>query len=255
MKRLSLLVIGLALLWPGVVLAEDEDPNAGSVDVETPAEALQRATPLPEGVIPTQPDAMHFDGGVLVVERPDSDLYESLPVGSAADFRRRGYEVVRADKVEMVVDGDGTIYRDRNYQGIIPGIRDAFDKEKMERLSRRNHVGWVGFQPMAAISRIFWQLTAPDPQFEVNRIDDYTLEVFFPKARFHTSNLARRLWTNAFGGPVKSIDGQRARRGVRYIVKLKEPTAAYLYRFEAPFLYLDFERANDAPVTSGGATP
>lgn len=236
---LGLAVLGAGMVAPSSASAQDEE---GSADVETPGQALEKAAPPPPPP-PLTPGQPAFEGSVLMVERPSDDLYEALPTGSDNEFRQRGYEVVRPDRVEVIVDRDGKIYEDRKYQGIIPGIRNAFDDRRQQRRASKHYVTWVGFQPMAAVSRVFWQLTHAGPRFEVNKVDATTLEVVFPGARMPRLNAFRALETQFYGGPVASIDGKRVRGGVKFLIKLKEP-ANYLYRFEAPFLYVDFERSN-----------
>ena len=236
---LALAAAGLVVLLGPAALADDEG------DAETPAEALRKASSGSQGATSggqdcVASDATSFLGGKLVIASPDADIYEPMPMGSKSDFERKGYEVVVDNKIEVIIDREGKIYADRNYQGIIPGIRNAFDARRLERLAKKVQVLWVGFQPMAAVSRVFWQLTDPAPVFEVNRIDAQTVEVFFPNARIPEVNTGRPLVTSFFGGPVDVIDGARVRGGARFTIKLKH-AANYLYRFEAPFLYVDFE--------------
>ena len=235
---LFLVVLMSMLLLIHGAFAEESEPRTS--DVETPGQALKKSQ-RPNADRTRDATQMRFEGGVLVVTMPVNDLDESLPIASTTEFEEKGYEVVRSDEVEVLVDSVGKIYQDRNYQGIIPGIRERFDERKKPTSSKRISVLWVGFQPMAGVSRVFWQLSENSPLYEGNRVDELTLEVFFPGARMKDASVGRPLLTTSFGGPVDSIDGASVRGGTRFIVKLKQ-AANYLYRYEAPFLYLDFER-------------
>ncbi len=208
---------------------------------ETPGEALKKSAPKEAPAPDKRPRLFSLTTGGFDVTTPEDDLAEPVPSGTRSDFERRGYEVIEEGKVEIIVDQAGQIYIDRIYQGIIPGIRNALRAGQLDRLKNRDLVLWVGFQPMAALSRLFWLVTDPAPTFEVTRLSDRRLEVFFPGARVVHQNTVRPLFTEHFGGPIHHVKGRRVRGGVRYIIELKRP-ANYLYRFEAPFLYLDFER-------------
>jgi hypothetical protein len=206
---------------------------------ETPGEALGKVQTKKETT--ARPRLINAAGGLFEVSNPNDDLSEPIPSGTRSDFERRGYEIVEEGKVEIIVDQTGQIYVDRIYQGVIPGIRNSLSPGELERLQNRDIVLWVGFQPMAALSRLFWLLTDPAPRFEVTRLSDTRLEIFFPGSRVLHTNTVRPLLVEHFGGPIQQVVGKRVRGGVRYVVDLKRP-ANYLYRFEAPFLYLDFER-------------
>jgi hypothetical protein len=232
MKRLKYgALLGLAMVVAPVALAADE-PKSG----ETPAEALQKVQDATRKPVTLG----GFDGGLFEVDSPEDDLVEPVPIGTREDFERRGYEVVEDGKVEMVVDPSGQIYVDRRYQGVIPGIRSSVDPRRDARSTSKDIVLWSGFQPMTAVSRVFWVMSNTSPRFEVTRLGPTQIEVFFPGARVLHRNEIRPMYTQHFPTPVELIDGYRVRGGVRYIIKLKRP-ANYLYRFEAPFLYLDFE--------------
>lgn len=234
MKRIGLALVALAL---GTMPAPTRAATPQRTSVETPGEASSKAGPAAgdDGM-------MSFGGGVWLVDEPSDDLAEPLPLASKREFEQRGYEVVQTgDKVQAVVDKQGKIYNKRPYHGIIPGRRDVFLPGRWARLAKRDYVTWVGVQPMASITRVFWQLTDPAPRFEVTKVDDRTLQVFFPGGRVPTRNNRRALRMAKFGGPVASVVTKRARGGALYVVHLKA-AANHLYRFEAPFLYLDFER-------------
>ncbi len=180
--------------------------------------------------------ATTFGGGVIVKER--------LPTGDVKNFKAAGYEVISDGKggEVIVVDAAGKIYKDRNYHGIIPGIRDAFDLERFAKMNERHRVSWVGFQPMATTSRVFWQLTHAAPRYEVTKIDNQTVEVVFPGGRIGKRNNRRYLYTDKFVGPVHWIRGKNVRKkGATYQISLRAD-AKHAHRFAAPFLFLDLQQ-------------
>ncbi|MGM0574184.1 MAG: hypothetical protein ACQEXJ_00425 [Myxococcota bacterium] len=236
MKRgLAWLVVAVAAVALGVPAAWAQEGEGGGGS-ETPAEALEKAKQ--REAAERAPGLGGFAGGVYRVSAPEDDLVEPVPVGTEEEFEDSGYEVRREGEIKIIVDEAGQIYVDRTYHGVIPGIRNSL--WDLDRLANQDLVLWTGFQPMAAVSRVYWLLSDPAPRFEVTRLGDKRLEVFFPGARVLARNTVRAMITEHFATPIRSIEGKRLRRGVRYIIKLKHPTN-YLYRFEAPFLYLDFE--------------
>ncbi len=223
---------------PTTVVAEDgEGPKVSeSRDAETPAEALIKAAPVkaPSGRF------LNFVEGANQSSRPTDDLYEPLPTGTAADFVRRGYEIFHEDRVEYFVDQEGKIYEDRPYQGVVPGRRLNADGSSTLEPRDVNTVTWVGFQPMAAMSRVFWQMTNQEPSFEVRRIEPTRIEVTLHDTNAANQNALREMVMELFTGPIRSVRGVRTGSGLKYIIHLKN-SAHYLYRYEAPYLLLDFE--------------
>jgi hypothetical protein len=220
------------------VEAEDGEglPVSESRDAETPGEALTKApTTKPAG----RP-MLNFAAGVGQALRPTDDLYEPLPTGTAAEFMSRGYEIVHKDRVEFFVDREGQIYKDRTYNGVIPGRRLNADGSKTLKARSKNTVTWVGYQPMAAMSRLFWQMTNPEPSFEVRRIQPTRIEVTLHDTAAANQNAIREMVMELFTGPIRSVRGFRTADGLKYVIRLKN-SAHYLYRYEAPYLYLDFE--------------
>lgn len=174
------------------------------------------------------------------------DLNDSLDE-KPGDLMREGskarpYEFVGEDgRVEIIVDKAGTLYKDRKYKGVIPRIRATTNPRRFARNRGKAMITWVGFQPKAAISRIFWVLTDPSPRFHVDRIDATTVDVTFPKTKIQNGNTIRGMDMQRFGGPIAYVWGKKTKKGIRYRIKLKRP-ANYLFRHEAPYLYVDFER-------------
>ncbi len=233
LQLLLALAVAVAIVTPAA-LADEE-----STSVESPAEALKKAQPTRKASSRLRFD--DFSSGEYQTTSPEDELSEPVPVGTRTDFERRGWAIVTEDKVEILVDDAGQIYMDRLYQGVIPGLRNELRVGEINRLRKRDIVMWVGFQPMAALQRFYWLLSDPAARFEVIRLSDRRLEVFFPGVSIQHQNTLRPLVTQHFAGPVARVDGKRVRGGVRYIIELKQETN-YLYRWEPPFLYLDFEK-------------
>ena len=220
--------MGLSL----TLLPTSAEAQRRRTSVDTPAQALKRAQEAARG------------------ERRDfwlvRDLGDSLDEKPGSLLRGRGkvlpYEFVNErGRVEIVVDAKRLLYRDRKYKGIIPGIRNTLNPRRFLRRKNKHYITWVGFQPMAAISRLFWKVTDSNAVFHVNKIDPYTVEIRFPRGKIASRNTIRPLITRHFGGPIDRVLGKKTKRGVRYLVKLKRP-ANYLFRFVPPFVYVDFER-------------
>ena len=203
-----------------------------STSVDTPGQSHRRASD----------DARTGRTSFWVVRELNDSLDEKT-----SDFMRPGgkvlpYEFIGEDgRVEIIVDKEGVLYKDRKYQGVIPGIRPTVDPRRFARNRGKAAISWVGFQPKAAISRVFWVHSADSPRFHVDRINATTVDVIFPKARAQTNTTLRSMDARYFGGPVASITGKRVAGGLRYRIKLKRP-ANYLFRHEAPYLFVDFER-------------
>ncbi len=209
---------------------------------EHPAEALEKGGGGDKGARPSSILNLGIGGGASLfrVTQPEDDLYEPVPEATRQEFEQRGYAVVTEGKIDMIVDQQGQIYTDRNYHGIVPGLRNELFPGDLKKNQNKDLILWAGFQPLAAVSRVFWLLTDPAPRFEVTKLDDRQIEVFFPGADITHRNTTREMFTAFFTGPVQTIIGSRARGGIRYIIKLKRE-ANYLYRFESPFLFVDFE--------------
>ena len=229
--------MGISIL---LMLAPSAAAEEGGTD--TPEQSLRKSEASAKAS-KTASGFEDFAAGILRVSRPADDLDEPLPTGTQTDFERRGYIVVKDNRVEILVDRAGQIYKDRVYQGIIPGLRNSLEAGELAKLAGKDIVLWAGFQAMAPLQRIFFLLTDPTPRFEVTKTGPRTLEVFFPGFKIPNRNTVRPLETQYFQGPVARVLGKREAKGIRYTVHLKRSTN-YLYRWDPPFLFLDFERAN-----------
>ena len=233
-RDLKLLAAIACLAFVVVLLTEISVSRAqsDSTSVDTPAQSRVKAE-----------EAARTGRTSFWVVRDLNDSLDEKP----SDLMREGskarpYEFVGENgRVEIIVDKAGTLYKDRKYKGVIPGIRATTNPKKFARNRGKALITWVGFQPKAAISRIFWVLTDPSPRFHVDRIDATTVDVTFPKTKVKTGNTIRGMDMQRFGGPVAYVVGKKVKKGIRYRIKLKRP-ANYLFRHEAPYLYVDFER-------------
>lgn len=230
---------GISILLMLVIapFASAEEEGGDASDATIPQSEKAPAVPAP-------PAFEDFAAGLLRVATPADDLSESLPVGTQTDFERRGYIVVKDNRVEILVDRAGQIYKDRIYQGIIPGIRHTLHAGQIDKLAGEDIVLWAGFQAMAPMQRLFFLLNDPTPRFEVTKTGPLTLEVYFPGFKAANGNAVRPLETQYFRGPVARVLGKRELKGVRYTIHLKRHTN-YLYRWDPPFLFLEFERQVD----------
>ena len=102
----------------------------------------------------------------------------------------------------------------------------------------------VGGARSRACSDMICDCADPTPRFEVTKTGPRTIEIFFPRFKVTSRNTIRALETVHFRGPVARVLGKRSSKGIRYTVHLKRNTN-YLYRWDAPFLYIDFERQLD----------
>jgi hypothetical protein len=224
-----------------LALAPAASAEEGGTD--TPEQSLRKSEVHAESKRATTGFA-DFAAGILRVTTPADDLDEPLPTGTKTDFERRGYIVVSDNRVEILVDRAGQIYKDRIYQGIIPGLRNTLRAGELDELQGEDIVLWAGFQAMEPLQRLFFLLTDPTPRFEVTKKGPTTLEIYFPGFKVPNRNMVRALETQFFRGPVARVTGKREQKGIRYTVQLKR-NANYLYRWESPFLFIDFERMND----------
>ena len=231
-KSTSRIAWAAALVMPLAFIPLSSQAQSTSTSVDTPAQARQKAE-----------EAARTGRTSFWVVRDLNDSLDEKP----SDLMRGGskvrpYEFVgETGRVEIIVDKEGTLYKDRKYKGVIPGLRATTNPRRFARQRGKAIISWVGFQPKAAISRIFWVLTDPSPQFHVDRIDAMTVDVTFPNAKVTASNTIRGMEMQQFGGPIAYVVGKRLRKGIRYRIRLKRP-ANYLFRHEAPYLYVDFER-------------
>ena len=163
---------------------------------------------------------------------PEDDLQEAPPKANRVQSTY-GYVVVSDSSVEILVDRKGQIYKDRVYQGIIPGMRNELYEGQLDSLASRDLVLWVGFQSMAALQRLFFLISDPNPSFEVTRLSERKIEVFFPNFDVPNRNTVRGLWTEHFNGPVHRVLGKKEKQGIRYVIELKTDVVKDITRWRA----------------------
>lgn len=218
---------------------------ATSASAQAPSEAASQAGPDAQERARNQQATdlflQSFASGKLATVTPEDDLREAPPKPNRVQSTY-GYVVVSDSSVEILVDRKGQIYKDRVYQGIIPGMRNELYEGQLDSLASQDLVLWVGFQSMAALQRLFFLISDPNPSFEVTRLSERKIEVYFPNFDVPNRNTVRGLWTEHFNGPVNRVLGKKEKQGIRYVVELKTD-ARLLYRWEPPFLFVDFERS------------
>ena len=121
-----------------LALAPAASAEEGGTD--TPEQSLRKSEVHAESKRATTGFA-DFAAGILRVTTPADDLDEPLPTGTKTDFERRGYIVVSDNRVEILVDRAGQIYKDRIYQGIIPGLRNTLRAGELDELQGMCHEG------------------------------------------------------------------------------------------------------------------
>ena len=71
-------------------------------------------------------------------------------------------------------------------------------------------------------------------------MDPTRIEVTLHDTNAANENALREMVMELFTGPIRSVRGVRTGGALKYIIRLKN-SAHYLYRYEAPYLLLDFE--------------
>ena len=101
-------------------------------------------------------------------------------------------------------------------------------------------IRWVGYQPKAAFSRVFWLLGRPHQPVQVDRINALQVVIRFPRTSVEHAQLLRPLEMQSMRGPIARVAATLTKTDVTFTVYLKRPTQ-HLYRFEGPYLMVDFE--------------
>lgn len=141
---------------------------------------------------------------------------------------------------------------DELYRGVIPGTRDEVAhmrraREDGARTERPNPLTWIGFQPEADRTRVFFQSPRP-MQYSIQRETD-GLVVVFENARIPDRNFSRFIDASYFGRTVSRIEAaQGSGQTVRVKLQLRESVEPTV-RVEGEYLFLEFphqERAASA---------
>jgi len=101
-------------------------------------------------------------------------------------------------------------------------------------------IRWVGYQPKAAFSRVFWLLSSINQPVQVDRENALKVVIRFPRTSVTNEQLLRPLETRQSKGPIARVSATVSKDDVAYEIHLKRP-AQHLYRFEGPYLIVDFE--------------
>ena len=101
-------------------------------------------------------------------------------------------------------------------------------------------IKWVGYQPKGAFSRVFWLLSNIHQPVQVDRENALKVVVRFPRTSVASNQLLRPLEMKEMKGPIARVSATLSPTDVTYEIHLKRP-AQHLYRFEGPYLMVDFE--------------
>lgn len=179
--------------------------------------------------------ALFFSTGLSAREEPGTDR---LP---------EGVRLGEGDILEVYVDLKGQIYKRRRYQGVVPRFNDlpAFSgpmRDQMNQQGAKPRVLWVGFQQLAAASRIFVK-TDRVAVYTLYKPDAKHIVLEFPEATVPIKNTQRELLTEHFNTPVKQVRilEQKNKGRVKVVVDLKE-SVGYIYRQDGSYVYIDIER-------------
>lgn len=128
------------------------------------------------------------------------------------------------------------------YKGVPAPIRE--NPPIIEPNERQANLGqsiqWVGYQPKAAFSRVFWLLSHIGQPVQVDRLSALKVVIRFPRTSVANDQLLRPLETQQFNGVIARVSATVSKEAIAYTIHLKRP-AQHLYRFEGPYLIVDFE--------------
>jgi hypothetical protein len=173
----------------------------------------------------------------LILSVASAGIAQTIRTGPAKKKRK----VIRdGEYVEVYVDEQGKIYRERRYKGVIPKIRDHLGKKAPPRNTRFTHITWVGFQQRQLFSRVFVQ-TNRLTHFTLHKPDPLHIVVTFDNARVPRRNDRRIINTSAFRSVVKKIQATRRGKQTRVTITLRK-RAGYLYKQEGNYVFIDVER-------------
>ncbi|MBM4387231.1 MAG: hypothetical protein FJ088_05795 [Deltaproteobacteria bacterium] len=176
---------------------------------------------------------------ILAAQETNQEKKEGTEVKGAIIIPEKGTE----KELVKIVDDSGTIYLERGYKGIVPGIRnDSAIKEK-EEFRKENSIEWIGFQPMKTFSRVFIKING-SPKYVIHKENPSLIIIEFTDAVIPMSNEKRDIITSAFPTSVEKITvketEEKKEKKILFNIYLKKP-AGYLYREEGGYLFVDVE--------------
>jgi hypothetical protein len=156
------------------------------------------------------------------------------------------YSIYQGGIQEVVIDEAGNIYKQRVYQGMVPGRKDVLPQAPSKG---KIVVTRIGFEQMELFSRVFVATSVPvTPWIYDNFIDAetrpgaaYKIMVEIPGADIPNKNDRHPLLTSAFNTPVMQVDNQVSKDSVKIIITLKRK-AGYLPVQGDGVVYIDIER-------------
>jgi len=130
----------------------------------------------------------------------------------------------------------------RRYRGVpAPSpARHASLQPALTQPSIDQSIKWVGYQPKGAFSRVFWLLSNIHQPVQVDRENALKVVIRFPKTSVASQQLLRPLDMGQMKGPIERVSATLSPTALTYEIQLKRP-AQHLYRFEGPYLMVDFE--------------
>ncbi|TXC78084.1 hypothetical protein FRC91_04970 [Bradymonadales bacterium TMQ1] len=160
--------------------------------------------------------------------------YQISLYGTRSDAMRR------AETAQLANRPIGELYR-----GVIPGTRDELPhlsdaRREGARADRPNQLTWVGFQPEASRTRVFFQSPRP-MRYRVNRGvgESPSLVLVFEHAEISTRNFSRFIDASYFGRAVTRIDAREVGGDVEVTILLREQVEPQV-NAQGEYLYVDF---------------
>ncbi len=131
------------------------------------------------------------------------------------------------------------------YRGIIPGERDAV--AHLSGDDDLNRLTWIGFQPDADKTRVFFQ--APDTiSYQIQEAFDEQSElvVVFSDAEIAARNFSRFIDASHFGRVIERIETHEEGRDIHVTLKMNQAVEPEVSTDEG-YLYFDFPHQSEDP--------
>jgi hypothetical protein len=188
--------------------------------------------------------------GLILLAAPalaqDAPKVPAAAQGTAPAAPQDPYSIYQGGIQEVVIDEGGNLYKQRVYQGLVPGRKDPLPPAtKAEKVI----VNRIGFEQMELFSRIFVVTSKPvTPWIYDNFIETegkpggiYKITMEIPGADIPNKNDRFPLVTSAFNTPVMQVDNEVTKGSVKVVISLKRK-AGYLPIQSDGVVYIDVER-------------
>jgi CYTH domain-containing protein len=180
---------------------------------------------------------------------PAQDKTPAAPSSGSSDtpvpmiLKREVDSYLDFEETPYFVDEEGKIYRDRQYRGVVPGIKNIPDIELKKAKPSKDTIMWIGFQPFKLFSRVFVQLYGK-PAFLIKKDGEKKIAVEFPETDINLTNDAREIITSEFSTSVEKITVKikKVKKESKAVVTifLKKPSG-YLYKQDGEYIFVDIE--------------